>query len=83
MSANVGAAAAFLKIFNLSTAPTVGTSVPELTIPIAPSSQANINFGSQGFRNGTGIALSITNLVADSDATAIAAAQVKVMIGYI
>lgn len=82
-ASNVGAAAAFLKVFNLATAPTVGTSVPFLTIPIAPSGVANITFGTQGIRMSAGIAFAITNLVADADTTAIAAAQVKIAIAYI
>ena len=82
-ASNVGAAAAFLKIFNLATAPTVGTSVPFLTIPIAASGVANINFGAQGMRMSAGISFSITMLVADADTTAIAAGQVKVAIAYI
>lgn len=80
---NVGAAAAFVKLYNLAAAPTVGTSVPALTIPVAASGSVTIPFGSQGIRFGTGIALAITNLVADSDVTAIAAAQVKVLTSYI
>ena len=83
VASNVGAAAAFLKVFNLAVAPTVGTSVPLLTIPIAASGMVTIPFGTLGMRFGTGIALSITNLVADADATAVAAAQVKVAIAYI
>ena len=82
-ASNVGAAAVFLKLFNLATAPTVGTSVPFLTIPIAPSGVVSIPFGELGMRFTTGIAFSITNLVADADATVIAAAQVKVAISYI
>ena len=82
-ASNVGAAAAFLKVFNLTTAPTVGTSVPLLTIPIAASGIANINFGAQGMRLTAGISYSITNLVTDADVTAIAAAQVKVAISYL
>lgn len=82
-ASNVGAAAAFLKIFNLAAAPTVGTSVPFLTIPIAASGIANIQFGAQGFRMATGISFAITNLVADSDTTAVAAAQIKVAVAYI
>ena len=82
-ASNVGAAAAFLKVFNLAVAPTVGTSVPFLTIPIAASGIANIQFGAQGFRMATGISFSITNLVADSDTTAVAAAQIKVSVAYI
>lgn len=83
VASNVGAAAAFLKVFNLAVAPTVGTSVPLLTIPIAASSVVNVPFGALGLRFGTGIALSITNLVADADATAVAAAQVKTVISYL
>ena len=80
---NVGAAAAFVKLFNLATAPTVGTSVPVLTVPVGASGVVSIPFGELGMRFGTGIALSVTNLVADSDATAVAAAQVKVMVSYL
>lgn len=80
---NVGAAAAFLKLYNKATAPTVGTDVPVLTIPIPASGLVSLNLGETGHRFSTGIALAITNLVADSDATAVAAAQVKVMMAYI
>lgn len=82
LASNVGAAAAFLKIFNLATAPTVGTSVPLLTIPIPATGVVTIPFGTLGLRFSTGIAFSITNLIADADATVIAAAQVKVAISY-
>jgi len=83
VASNVGAAAAFLKLYNKASAPTVGTDVPILTIPIAASGVVNLLFGVQGARLGTGIAFAITNLVADSDTTAVAAAQVKVIISYI
>ncbi len=83
VASNIGAAAAFLKLFNLATAPTVGTSVPFLTIPIAASGVVSIPFGAQGMRMATGIAFAITNLAADTDTTAVAAAQVKVAIAYI
>ncbi len=82
-ASNVGAAAAFLKIFNLATAPTVGTSVPALTIPIPATGQISLEFGPLGLRFGTGISFSITNLIADADTTAIVAAQVKLIISYV
>jgi len=82
-ASNVGAAAAFLKLYNKASAPTVGTDVPVLTIPIAASGVVNLTFGATGMALGTGVALAITNLVADADTTAIAAAQVKVMTSYI
>lgn len=82
-ASNTGAAAAFLKLYNKASAPTVGTDVPVLTIPIPASSVQNIEFGTAGHRFTTGIALAITNLAADSDTTAIAASQVKVITAYI
>ena len=80
---NSGAAAAFLKLYNLAVAPTVGTSVPVLTIPVPLSGVVSLTLGETGHRFATGIALAITNLVADSDTTAVAAAQVKVALDYI
>lgn len=82
-ASNIGAGAAFLKIFNLATAPTVGTSVPFLTIPVAASGVVNLPFGALGMRMSTGISFSITNLAPDADATAVAAGQVKIAIAYI
>ena len=80
---NTGGAAAFFKLFNKASAPTVGTDVPILTIAIPASGTVNVPFGTQGFRMATGIAFAITNLAADSDTTAVAAAQVKAMVAYI
>ena len=80
---NAGAAAVFVKLYNLAAAPTVGTSSIALTIPIAASSVVTIPLGAQGMRFGTGIALAITNLVTEADATAVAANQVKVLTSYI
>jgi hypothetical protein len=80
---NGGAAAAFVKLYNKASAPTVGTDVPILTIPIPASSVVSLNLGELGHRFSTGIALAITNLVADTDTTAVAAAQVKVIADYI
>ena len=83
VASNVGAAVAFLKVFNLATAPTVGTSVPVLTISLPASGVVQIPFGALGMRFSAGIAFDITNLVADTDASVISAAQVKVMISYL
>ena len=82
-ASNTGAAAAFVKLYNKASAPTVGTDVPVLTIPVPAGGAVNIPFGTTGHRFATGIALAITNLAADSDATAVAAAQVKVLTSYI
>lgn len=82
-ASNTGASAAFVKLYNKASAPTVGTDVPVLTIPVPAGVAVNIPFGTTGHRFATGIALAITNLAADSDATAVAAAQVKVLTSYI
>jgi len=81
--ANAGAAAAFVKFYNKASAPTVGTDVPVMVICIPASTSLNLDMGQTGHRFGTGIALAITNLVADSDTTAVAANQVKVATAYI
>ena len=81
-ASNTGAAAAYVKLYNLATAPTVGTSVPAITIPVPAGGTVNLPFGTPGARFATGIALAITNLAADTDTTAVAAAQVKVITSY-
>lgn len=82
---NFNAAARFLKLYNKATAPTVGTDVPVLTIPlpVAGSAPVTINFGSQGKRFTTGIGYAITGAQAVSDTTVIAAGDVHVGISYL
>lgn len=65
-------AAAFLRLYDKATAPTVGTDVPKLTIPAA---SGGVNFSEflKGIAFLNGIAIAITAAVADNDATAIAA----------
>lgn len=82
-ASNTGAAAAFVKLYNLATAPTVGTSTIAITISVPAGGSTNLSFGAAGARFATGIGLSITNLAADADTTAVAAAQVKVITSYI
>jgi hypothetical protein len=80
---NNGAAAAFVKLYNKASNPTLASDVPVLIIPIPASSVVSVNLGTLGHRFATGIALAITNLVGDTDATAVAAAQVKVIADYV
>lgn len=82
-ASNTGASAAYVKLYNLAVAPTVGTSTIVITIPVPAGGTVNIPFGTTGFRFTTGIALSITGAAADADTTAVAAAQVKVLPAYI
>lgn len=80
---NIGATAAFVKLYNKATAPTVGTDVPEMVIavPAAVSGvpgAVEITPGFNGYRFALGLGIAITGAVADSDTTAVAAGQVKV-----
>lgn len=79
---NTGAAVAYLKLYNKATAPTVGTDVPILTITLPAGGQDGFSFGFRGHPFTLGLAFAITNLAADSDTTAVAANQVKVIASY-
>ena len=79
---NAGGAAAFVKLYDKATAPVAGTDDPALTIPVPASSVLSLAIGDLGPPFMLGLGLAITNLVADSDTTAVAANQVKVLGGY-
>lgn len=68
--ANVTTTAAYFKLFNIAAAPTVGTSVPVITIPCPASATQTVNFGTLGARFTTGISWSLTGAIGDTDATA-------------
>ena len=80
---NTGAAARYVKLYNKASAPTVGTDVPVLTIPVATNSIISLDMGAVGLRLGTGIALAITAGSADTDTVAVGASEVKVTSAYI
>lgn len=75
---NVKASVVYLKIYNKATAPTVGTDVPVLTIPIPASAPFNIEIAAGGkpFYLGTGIAYGFTTDAADNGTTALAAGDI-------
>ena len=82
---NTGATAAFVKLYNKATAPTVGTDVPVMIIPVAAAvagfpGVATLPIGHNGFRFALGLGIAITGGVADSDTTAVALNQVKVFL---
>ena len=79
---NTNAAARFLKLFNLTTAPTVGTSVPVFTVAVPSGGTVLVNGGSNGIRFATGISLAITGAAGDLDTTVIGAGDVKVATTY-
>lgn len=80
---NTGASVAYVKLYNKATAPTVGTDVPEMIIPVPAAVSgvpgvAQLPIGFSGFRFALGLGIAITGGAADTDTTAVAAGQVKV-----
>lgn len=80
---NSGATAAYLKLYNKASAPVLASDVPVIVLPIPAGTDHMRNWSIPGDRFGTGIAMAITGLPADTDTTAVAAAQVKANISYI
>lgn len=81
---NTTASAKFLKFYNKASAPTVGTDVATMIIGIPPNASINLGevFGAAGYRLATGIAYALTGAYANSDTTALAAADVEVNLLY-
>ena len=82
---NTGATAAFVKLYNKATAPVLATDVPAMIIPIAAAAGgfpgvATLPIGHNGFRFALGLGIAITGAVGDTDTTAVAAGQVKVIL---
>lgn len=80
---NTGATPAFVKLYNKATAPTVGTDVPEMIIPVPAAVSgvpgvAELSPGFNNYRFTLGLGIAITGGAADTDTTAVAAGQVKV-----
>lgn len=74
----------YLKLYNLASNPTVGTSIPVATFAI-PANSLGAGFTltfSMGPNFSTGIALAITGGVADNDTTAILANEVTLTLTY-
>lgn len=83
---NPTATAAYVKLYNKASAPTVGTDVPVMTIAI-PATAAGVgeksfHFGAVGKRFATGIAIAVTAAAAATD-TANAVAGVQINATYI
>jgi len=82
-ASNIGATAAFVKLYNKATAPSLGTDVPEMIIPVPAAvagvpGVAQISPGFNAYRFPLGLGIAITGGAADADTTAVAAGQVKV-----
>jgi hypothetical protein len=79
---NNTASVKYVRLYNLTTAPTVGTSVPLVIIPIAANATAHIDM-SVPMAFGTGISYAITGAGTDLDATAVAVGDVIGHIRYL
>ena len=79
---NVTATPVFVKFYNKTTAPTVGTDVPVLTVPVAANTTVPAQFGTVGKRFATGIGIAVTAGAAATD-TAAAVAGVQINATYI
>ena len=80
---NLAATPRYLKLYNKASAPTVGTDVPILTIPVLAGDIRQLAFGQIGKRFTTGIAFAITGAAAVSDTTAIVAGETHTNLTYI
>ena len=77
---NPTATAIYVKLYNKATAPTVGTDVPVLTVPV-PAGQIVTEQFTNGLRFAAGISTAATGALADSD-TSNGVAGVKVNMCY-
>lgn len=73
---NTTAALKYLKIYNKSSAPVVGTDVPVMTIALQPSNVLTQIPIDLGLYLNKGLAIAITGLAATSDTTAVAIGDV-------
>lgn len=64
---NPTATAGYLKLYDKATAPTVGTDVPKVTIPVPAGAFASIPCGAAGKRFAAGIGIAVTAAAAATD----------------
>ena len=75
MGVNASAAVKYLKLYNKASAPAVGTDVPVATLALPVGAFAH-ELTVYGLALGTGFAYALTGAAADTDTTALAAADV-------
>ena len=75
---NPTATPVYVKLYNKASAPTVGTDVPVLTVPVPANSTVSAQLGAVGKRFATGIAVAVTGAIGATDTTnAVAGVQVN------
>lgn len=78
---NANAAPAYVKFYDLAVEPTVGTSVPKLTVMVPGVGDSGVPLpGGVAFTNG--IAVATTTGAADADTGAVALSEVGVTVVY-
>lgn len=85
VAANINAAVRYLKFHNTAGTPTAGSGVV-FVVPIpggTTSPSVVVNFGSNPLYFSTGIAITLVTGITDADATAVAASEQNINIGYI
>ncbi len=82
LASNPTATAAYLKLYNKATAPTVGTDVPVITLEVPAGKTVPLDCGLLGLRFTTGIARAVTAGAAATD-TAVAVAGVQVFANWL
>lgn len=78
---NTSAATKYVRLFNLTVAPTVGTSVPIMVVAVPATSSKEIQYV-PAVRFGTGLSVAITGGAAATDSTAVAAGDVQLLVSY-
>ena len=74
--------AVYVKLYNKNAAPTVGTDVPVMTIPVPANARVVEALGTLGVRFSTGIGIAVTAAMPATD-TAAAVAGVQIMAAYL
>lgn len=82
VAVNTNAAARSIKFYDQTDAPTVGTSVPVLTVYLPATATTAPAFPYDGFYCKSTLWVAIVTGVADSDNTSVGAGDVLVTIGY-
>jgi hypothetical protein len=79
---NINAAARYLKLYNIDEAPTVGTTVPLVVIPLAATSAVHLSIPS-GIYFDEGIGIGMVTGIADNSTAAVAANEHIVTLLYV
>lgn len=79
---NSTATAAYVKLYNKATAPTVGTDTPVKTVEVPANSGTTIPFPVNGIGFNAGIAFAITGLPTVADTTAVTLSAIMLNVDY-